>query len=139
MLLQGFGILELATVRLEEAETVAGQLADELGLGYEDYLAEAGYRMLEKARSSKKATGTPGTTSYLDGARQALEGIDQQEDSEPDPPKGERHKKLVDEGSLLRRRRERNGYELELCSAPVVEKIRGSMYPDWRGRHGPVG
>ena len=27
--------------------------------------------------------------------------IDQQEDSEPEPPKGERHKELVDERSLL--------------------------------------
>ena len=30
-----------------------------------------GYRRLEKARSGEEATGTPGTTSYLDGARQA--------------------------------------------------------------------
>ena len=56
LLLQGFGILELATVRLEEAETVP-----------------RGSRLRKQ-----EATGTPGTTSYLDGARQAprIEGIE---------------------------------------------------------------
>ena len=33
------------------------------------------------------------------GKRPGIEGIDQQEDSEPEPPKGERHKKL-DEGAV---------------------------------------
>ena len=54
LLRQGFGVLELATVRLEEAVTVAGQLADELGLGYEDYLAEAVYLWIQEVRESAK-------------------------------------------------------------------------------------
>ena len=33
------------------------------------------------------------------GKRPAVEGIDLQDDSEPEPPKGERQRRLIDEGS----------------------------------------
>ena len=103
---------------------MAGQLADELGPGYEDYLAEAVYLWIQEASAKleKRLQGllAPPLVWMGLGKRPGIEEIDQQEDSEPEAPKGEHHKKLVDEGSLLQQ-----GVwaaelrdELELCSAP---------------------
>ena len=112
---------------------MAGQLADELGPGYEDYLAEAVYLWIQEASAKleKRLQGllAPPLVWMGLGKRPGIEGIDQQEDSEPEAPKTEHHKKLVDEGSLLQQ-----GVwaaelrdELELCSAPrVLEKIKGT-------------
>ena len=67
-----------------------------------------------------------------------MEGIDLAEDSEPEPPKGERQRRLINEGSLAQAREERLQCtwatkfkeELELCDAPVLAKLKGSLDPD---------
>ena len=72
------------------------------------------------------------------GKRPAVEGIDLHGDSEPEPPKGERQRRLIDEGSLAQAREERLQStwasklkeELELCDAPVLAKLKGSLDPD---------
>ena len=72
------------------------------------------------------------------GRRPAIEGIDDPDDSEPPPPKGERQKRLLDEGSLAQAREERLQdlwasklrEELVESKAPVIDKLAGSLDPE---------
>ena len=53
---------------------------------------------------------------WIQGKRAAVEGIDLHEDSEPEPPKGERQRRLIVEWRRL--------------GAPVLAKLKGSLDPD---------
>ena len=122
--------LELATLDLDDCEEIGHQVARELGVGYHEDDAEASgeilwlqciYATVDEVRK-----------------RPAVEGIDLAEDSEPEPPKGERQRRLINEGSLAQAREERLQCtwatkfkeELELCDAPVLAKLKGSLDPD---------
>ena len=104
---RGFGVLELASLRLEESEDIGYQVAEELNLQYEQYIGDSVYLWLQKtkqgARIVRRTTGyLAGAIAWMDlGRRPAIEGIDDPDDSEPPPPKGERQKRLLDEGSLI--------------------------------------
>ena len=72
------------------------------------------------------------------GRRRAIEGIDDPDDSQAPPPKGERQKRLLDEGSLAQAREERLQdlwasklrEELVESKAPVIHKLAGSLGPE---------
>ena len=111
---RGFGVLELASLRLEESEDIGYQVTEELNLQYEQYIGDSVYLWLQEAKEGARIVRR--TTGYLAGAiawmdlgrRPAIEGIDDPDDSEPPPPKGERQKRLLDEGSLPGRARSRD-------------------------------
>ena len=141
---RGFGVLELASLRLEESEDIGYQVAEELNLQYEQYIGDSVYLWLQEAKEGARIVRR--TTGYLAGAiawmdlgrRPAIEGIDDPDDSEPPPPKGERQKRLLDEGSLAQAREERLQdlwasklrEELVESKAPVIDKLAGSLDPE---------
>ena len=51
---QGFGVLELASLDLDEVPAMAQQLAEELAIPFGDWLADALYCWLQEAQQEAK-------------------------------------------------------------------------------------
>ena len=110
LLSRGFGVLELATLDLDDCEEIGHQVAGELGVGYHEYMGDSIYLWIQEARETRKLVER--YSGYNASALQwmklskcpAVEGIDLVEDSEPKPPKGERQRRLINEGSLAQAR-----------------------------------
>ena len=101
---RGFGVLELASLRLEESEDIGYQVAEELNLQYEQYIGDSVYLWLQEAKEGARIVR--GTTGYLAGAiawmdlgrRPAIEGIDDPDDSEPKTLEGRAAKEATRRG-----------------------------------------
>ena len=63
---RGFGVLELASLRLEESEDIGYQVAEELNLQYEQYIGDSVYLWLQEAKEGARIVRR--TTGYLAGA-----------------------------------------------------------------------
>ena len=86
---RGFGVLELASLRLEESEDIGYQVTEELNLQYEQYIGDSVYLWLKEAKEGSRIVRR--TTGYLAGAiawmdlgrRPAIEGIDDSDRTSP--------------------------------------------------------
>eukprot|EP00439_Symbiodinium_sp_Y106_P010974 s1536_g1.t1 len=54
---RGFGVLELASLRLEESEDIGYQVAEELNLQYEQYIGDSVYLWLQEAKEGARIAG----------------------------------------------------------------------------------
>eukprot|EP00439_Symbiodinium_sp_Y106_P020880 s8874_g2.t1 len=61
-----FGVLELASLRLEESEDIGYQVAEELNPQYEQYIGDSVYLWLQEAKEGARIVRR--TTGYLAGA-----------------------------------------------------------------------
>ena len=80
-------------------QTVARQLADELEIDYQPYIGDSLYLWIQEANSKRRRAWREGSVDTWQhrsliwmqlGKRPGMEGIDLQEVSESEPPKGER-------------------------------------------------
>ena len=110
---QGFGVLELASLELGESAAMAQQLAAELNIPFRDWLTDAVYCWLQEAREEAKIYKR--SHGYFSGelAWKALVRVAEPQampsrapvaTSELPPPRGQRNRKLLEEGSTLEAR-----------------------------------
>ena len=146
---QGFGVLELASLDLDEVPAMARQLAEELAIPSGDWLADALYCWLQEAQQEAKihrrvrgylqddltwmTLMPPMVLPTKEGAGRGLRYA-----PEAPPPKGERNRKLVDDGCIVAAREERlldiwcRKLQAELLEmeAPIISTLKGSLDPD---------
>ena len=146
---QGFGVLELASLDLDEVPAMAQQLARELSIPSGGWLEDALYCWLQEAqqeaRIHRRVRGylqddltwmtlmPPMVLPTKEGA-----GRGPRYAPEAPPPKGKRNRKLVDDGCIVAAREERLldiwcrklQEELLEMEAPVIGTLRGSLDPD---------
>ena len=148
---QGFGVLELASLDLDEVPAMARQLAEELAIPSGDWLEDALYCWLQEAQQEAQIhrrvrgylqddltwmTLMPPMvlpTKLKEGAGRGLRYA-----PEAPPPKGERNRKLVDDGCIVAAREERlldiwcRKLQAELLEmeAPIIGTLKGSLDPD---------
>eukprot|EP00439_Symbiodinium_sp_Y106_P013784 s1536_g1.t5 len=71
---RGFGVLELASLRLEESEDIGYQVAEELNLQYEQYIGDSVYLWLQEAKEGARIASPEETASSSSWARQKERG-----------------------------------------------------------------
>ena len=112
---------------MADSEDIGHQVAAELGVDYHEYIGDSIYVWIQEERWSGYRASVLQWMNL--GKRPAVEGIDLFENSNPEPPKGERQQPLFDEGSLAQAREEPlQSCKAEHCDAPVLAK--GSLDPE---------
>ena len=146
---QGFGVLKLASLDLDEVPAMARQLAEELAILLGGWLEDALYCWLQEAQQEAKihrqirgylqddltwmTLMPPMVLPTKEGA-----GSGPRYAPEVPPLKGERNRKLVDDGCIVAAREERLldiwcrklQEELLQIDVPIIGTLRGSLDPD---------
>ena len=144
---QGFGVLELASLDLDEVPAMARQLAEELAIPSYNWLEDALYCWLQEAQQEAKIHRR--VRGYLQDdltwmtlmPRMVLptkEGAGRGLRYAPEAPPPKRNRKLVDDGCIVAAREERlldiwcRKLQAELLEmeAPIIGTLKGSLDPD---------